>query len=91
MYKKVLASILSVMIIVGTTSTAFADNYYTTNNYYTPTHKEHTTGQKVKRALKYGAFGAGAGYVLSGRKHRGTNMIKGAAIGTAASILTGRR
>src|SRR3989339_294072 len=36
---------------------------------------------KNKRIIKYSAFGAGAGYVLSGKKNRATNVLKGAAIG----------
>ncbi|MEW5820923.1 MAG: hypothetical protein AB1782_12095, partial [Cyanobacteriota bacterium] len=64
---------------------AFAQNCYY-DGYYQPCQK--TTGQKVEKALKYGALGAGAGYVLSGKHNRGTNMLKGAAIGTAASFFT---
>lgn len=91
MYKKVLATVLSLMVVVGTTSSAFAQDYYTTNNYYYPAHKQElTTGQKFKKALEYGAFGAGAGYVLSGNHHIGSNVLKGTAIGAAASLFTGR-
>jgi len=71
----------------------------TKNVYKAGVQKHSTTASKTakkkplmssntKRILKYSAFGAGAGFVLSGKERRTTNILKGAAIGAGAGILT---
>jgi len=83
--RKMVISILAIAMIMTTSGMAFARE-----NYGQQYQQQQTSGQKAKRVLEYGAFGAGAGYVLSGKHNRGTNIIKGAAIGTAAGLLTGK-
>jgi hypothetical protein len=90
MFKKCLATILTVFIMFATSSVAMAKDYCYTGHSYVPCNQHSTAASKTKRVLEYGAFGAGAGYVLSGKHNRGTNVLKGLGIGAAAGLLTGR-
>lgn len=55
--------------------------------YYTPsgynTYADYERKEKLKKALKYGAIGAGAGYFLSGDGNKGKNAMLGGGIGAA--------
>ncbi|MEW5821093.1 MAG: hypothetical protein AB1782_12950 [Cyanobacteriota bacterium] len=86
-YKKLIASLMLLGLIIGTPAITYAHDNVNCKNNTNQQCQEKKKGSKVTKALKYAAFGAGAGYVLSGEKNRGTNMVKGAAIGTAASFL----
>jgi hypothetical protein len=53
------------------------------NSYYYPNDRNST----VKKALTYGALGAGAGYLLSKDGNRTKNALVGAGIGAAMSLM----
>lgn len=44
------------------------------------------SGNKAKKTLEYGAFGAAAGYLLPSH-HNSVNTLKGAALGSAIGLL----
>lgn len=86
---KLMTAILTIGLILSTSGMAMAQNYY----YEGPPpqyHQESYAAHKATKALEYGLLGADAGCILSGSHHLGTNILKGAAIGSAAGLLLGR-
>ena len=88
--RKVFLSVLITLMIIISSGTCFVKSQTTNNTYkgQVSTKKKPLMSDNTKRVIKYSAFGAGAGYVLSGKENRKTNMLKGAGIGAAAGILT---
>ncbi len=92
-YKNLVTAALALILVVGAPMASFA--------YGPPPHRGHHhyrpapppykhKSNKAKKALQYGAIGAGAGYLLSSPGHKANNAAAGAAIGAAAGLLTGR-
>lgn len=65
--------------------------YYNTqpvyDPYYQPGYQGSTMKSKINKAVKYGALGAGAGYLFSKKGARGKNTAIGAGLGAALGFL----
>ena len=62
--------------------------YYSYQPTYDPGYTNSTRMEKVKKALTYGAIGAGAGYIFSKKGSRTKNTAIGAGLGAALGLLT---
>ena len=92
-YKNLVTAALAMVLIIGVPGASFAygppppPHHY---GYYYPPPPNYHKNDKAKKALEYGAIGAGAGYLFSSPGHKASNTAAGAAIGAAAGLLTGR-
>jgi hypothetical protein len=66
------------------------DPYYN-QPVYDPYYNQVERRDKINKAIKYGAIGAGAGYLLSGEGKRAKNALVGGGIGAAMGYFLGNR
>lgn len=85
--QKLFACFITVSVLLLTPSMSFAQGNYNPNVHQVTVQKHHYLSPGTKALLKDAAFGAGAGFVLSGSHNRGTNILKGAALGAGIPII----